>query len=35
MQGGVRVGYNIEGVGIRIHRMDDAVCQTDDFAQGR
>ena len=27
--------YYIEDNGIRIHRMDDAVCQTYDFAQGR
>lgn len=32
---GVRVRYYIEDNGIRIHRMDDAVCQTYDFAQGR
>lgn len=29
------MGYNIEDNGIRIHRMDDAVCQMYDFAQGR
>ena len=29
------MGYNIEDNGIRIHRMDDAVYQTYDFAQGR
>ena len=27
--------YYIEDNGIGIHRMDDAVCQTYDFAQGR
>lgn len=32
---GVRVRYYIEDNAIRIHRMDDAVCQTYDFAQGR
>lgn len=32
---GVRVGYNIEDNGIRIHRMDDAVYQTCGFDQGR
>lgn len=32
---GVRVGHYIEDNGIRIHRMDDAVHQTYDFAQGR
>ena len=32
---GVRVRYYIEDSGIRIHRMDDAVYQTYDFAQGR
>lgn len=29
------MGCNIEDNGIGIHRMDDAVCQTYDFAQGR
>lgn len=29
------MGYYIEDNGIRIHRMDDAVYQTYDFAQGR
>lgn len=29
------MGYKIEDNGIRIHRMDDAVCQMYDFAQGR
>lgn len=28
------MGYYIEDSGIRIHRMDDAVYQTYDFAQG-
>lgn len=32
---GVRVRYYIEDNGIGIHRMDDAVYQTYDFAQGR
>ena len=32
---GVRVRCYIEDNGIRIHRMDDAVYQTYDFAQGR
>lgn len=32
---GVRVRRYIEDNGIRIHRMDDAVCQAYDFAQGR
>lgn len=32
---GVRVRCYIEDNGIRIHRMDDAVCQTYDFTQGR